>query len=398
MGSYFIPLVTLPYLTRVLEPEGYGRVAFVLVGMSLLMLLVDYGFSWSGTREIAACRTDRQRVSVIFAGTWAAQWCLVAGAAILLFATVAMSATLRADSVLYAVGFLQVIGNVLFPMWLFQGLEQLKVAAMIQLLSRLGTLPLMVLLVRSPEDLAGAVAFHAVGPLLSGILAVVWLMRTRTVKWQWPNRAGIVGALRVGADMFLGKAAVAVYTAAVPLVLGALAGPAQVGYFVLADRVRNLVQSLLAPISQALFPRLSFLFRTDATQGQALLRRSALITLGIAGAAGVAVFTLAEPIVELLAGLDYAPAATVMRWMAFVPLAVAMSNLLGVQVMIPKGMGRPFSVILSGGALLSIALMYSLIGTARAVGAAQLVLIVEAAVAGAMLVYLGTRKRRNVST
>jgi len=394
VGSYLVPLVTLPYLTRILGPEGFGRVALVLAGMSLLMLLVDYGFSWSATREIAANRTNRQRVSAIFAGTWAAQWWLLVGAGVMLSIVVAASSSLRTDVALYAVGFLQVFGNVLFPMWLFQGLEQLRTAALIQLSSRVATLPLVFLLVHSPDDLVGAVAFYALGPVLGGILAIAWLIRTRTIGWQRPDSASIVGALRVGADVFIGKAAVAVYTAAVPLVLGALAGPSQVGYFALADRARNLAQSMLMPISQALFPRLSFLFQNDAPQGRALLRRSAVILVGIAATASALVFALAEPIVQLLAGGNFATAVMVMRWMAFVPLVVAISNLLGVQVMLPKGMHRQFSIILVGGALLSIVLMHPLISSAQAVGAAQLVLAVESAVAVAMFVYLVARKRR----
>lgn len=393
-GGYLIPLITLPYLTRVLGPQGYGKVAFVLVVMSLLMLLVDYGFSWSATRQIAANRNDCQRVATIFSETWAAQWWLVSGAALLLAAALATSAPLRTAWPLYAFGFLYVIGNVLFPMWLFQGLERLKMAAVIQLLSRLVTLPLVFLLVRSPDDLVGAVVFQVLGTLLGGILAIAWLFLTKTVAWRRPDRTGIVGALRVGADVFVGKAAVAMYTAAVPLALGALTGPTQVGYFVLADRVRNLIQSLLAPISQVSFARLSFLVQADAAQGQALLRYSASVTLGFAGVAGALMFLLADPIVYLLAGGEYAVAATVMRWLAFVPFVVAVSNLLGVQTMIPKGMSRPFSVILVGGALLSLSLMHPLISAAQAVGAAQLVLTVELAVSIAMLGYFAMRKAR----
>ena len=75
--NFIIPLITLPYLTRTLGVEMFGKIAFVQVVMTFASLFTDFGFSWSATREIAAVRHDRAKVAIIFSANWAAQWLLV---------------------------------------------------------------------------------------------------------------------------------------------------------------------------------------------------------------------------------------------------------------------------------------------------------------------------------
>ncbi len=65
LSNYAIPLITLPYLTRVLGPEAYGKVAFAQVLMAYFILLTDYGFSWSATRKISAHRAERAYISEV---------------------------------------------------------------------------------------------------------------------------------------------------------------------------------------------------------------------------------------------------------------------------------------------------------------------------------------------
>jgi O-antigen/teichoic acid export membrane protein len=94
-----------------------------------------------------------------------------------------------------------------------------------------------------------------------------------------------------------------------------------------------------------------------------------------------------------LGGIGFAQGATVLRWLAWVPCVVAVSNLLGVQVMLPRGLNRPFTLILGMASMLSLALLYPMIDHGGAQGAAQLVLLVECVVTGAMALYLWRKWR-----
>ena len=208
IANYLIPLITLPYLTRVLGIEAFGKVAFVQVVMQFCILLTDYGFSWSATSQIAANRTDRSFVSRTFMATWTAQWLLVLLALLILTICTMTVPLLKQDASLYLLGFLLIIGNVLFPMWLLQGLERLKEAAVIQLSSRLVTLPLLFILVTSPADTQMAVLIIGLAPTTSGIVSLFWINRVRLLDWQLPDRQDIAASIKAGGGLFMSKVSI----------------------------------------------------------------------------------------------------------------------------------------------------------------------------------------------
>ncbi|HMN13848.1 MAG TPA: oligosaccharide flippase family protein [Bellilinea sp.] len=340
ISNYAIPLLTLPFLTRVLGPEAYGKVAFAQVLMAYFILLTDYGFSWSATRKISAHRTNTAYVNQVFLGTWIAQWLLAALAAVLCALVVSLSDRLRSDALLYAAAFTAVIGNALFPVWFLQGLERLQEVAALQLISRVLALIPLFLLIRQPSDAPLVAAIQGGGVMLGGILALAWMNHQKLARWQWPGWRPVGQELREGLTLFGSRLSISFYTTLVPLVLGWVAGPVAVAHFALADKLRSAAQSLIGPISQALFPRMSHLFATDKAAALRLLKRSALAIFLLAGSVSAVLWLMADRLVMLLAGPEFLPAAAVLRWLAFCPLAIAVSNLYGVQVLIALGRHR----------------------------------------------------------
>lgn len=388
MGNYVVPLLTLPYLARTLGVEPFGQVAFVQVVMTFAILFVDFGFSLSTTRHISTCRDDNLAVSKAFFSTWLAQWLLLVLAAVVLFVVVAMIPVLRGQASLYLWGFGLVLGHVLFPIWLFQGLENMKAVAWVQLVGKLVSLPLLFVLVRTEADGASALGFFSVTSVLTGALALVWIVRNKLVVWYRPSFDDVLGVYRQAAVLFFSRVSISFYTALVPLVLGAVCGPAQLAFFNIAEKVKTLVQSMIGPVSQALFPRMSLLYQTNVYEANALARKTAWGVTILSGMVGGLVWLCADQILVVLGGDAFVEGALVLRWLAFVPCVVALSNLLGLQVMLPRGQNRAFALILSGASALSLLVIYPLIQTNQAIGAAQLVLLVESVVTLAMAVYV----------
>ncbi len=393
LGNYLVPLLTLPYLTRVLGAEGFGRVVFVQTVMSFLILWVDFGFSWSATRHISEHRHDANEVTRSFSVTWLAQWFLLLLAALVLTILVVWVPVLNKDAWLYVWGFGVVVGQVLFPVWLLQGLENMRLVAMLQLASKVLPLPLLFWMVSSADDVALTLGFFSLVSLLAGVLSMLWIVRQGLVGWQWPTWLELVGALRSAGVLFLSRLSISLYTNLVPLVVGLVAGSAQLAYFNLADKVKTLVQSLLNPVSQALFPRMSLLFKTDQAAAWTLLRRSAVGVLLLSALAGSCMFVGADVIVHILGGEDFDQAVPLMRWLACVPLIVALSNLLGVQIMLPLGMNKVFTAILAGASMVSVVLIYPMVLAGQALGAVQLVVLAEVLVTLSMAGYLWRSRR-----
>ena len=388
IANYLIPLITLPYLTRVLGIEAFGKVAFVQVVMQFCILLTDYGFSWSATSQIAANRTDRSFVSRTFMATWTAQWLLVLLALLILTICTMTVPLLKQDASLYLLGFLLIIGNVLFPMWLLQGLERLKEAAVIQLSSRLVTLPLLFILVTSPADTQMAVLIIGLAPTTSGIVSLFWINRVRLLDWQLPDWQDIAASIKAGGGLFMSKISISLYTQLIPLLVGVIAGQTAIGYFSLADRARRAVQSLLLPLSQAMFPRMSHLFSSNPDKANDMLKISYQLTLLVSVSASLGLWFGADLIILLLGGEGYEPAADVLRWMAFIPVVVGLSNIFGTQIMIPNKMTSAFNWILAACALLGLVIVGPLVLSLAEIGGAIALLITEASVTLLMLLVL----------
>jgi PST family polysaccharide transporter len=388
ISNYVIPLITLPYLTRVLGAESFGRIAFAQVVMTYFVLVVDFGFSWSATRNVAANRHNPSEISRIFAATWAAQWVLVFIAALAAVVVVALTDRLRPDAPLYAAAFITVVATALFPIWFLQGVERLQVVAVLQLLTRsLGLLPIF-LLVQQPNDAIWVLIIQGGFAMLAGVLSLWWMHRQSIVAWCRPSWQEVRSALLEGGALFGSRVSISLYTALVPLVLGWVAGPVALAHFNLADKLRSAAQSLLTPLSQALFPRMSYLVSQGGDAAYTLIKRSALAVAVIAGSASVTLWLLAEWLVLLLGGPDFAPAAQVLRWLAPLPLVIGLSNLLGVQIMLPHGLNRVFNAILTSAAVISLLLIWPMALHLGAPGAAQTMLLVELWVTGAMTVTL----------
>jgi PST family polysaccharide transporter len=244
------------------------------------------------------------------------------------------------------------------------------------------------LLIQHPQDAVWVLLVQGMGAIVGGVLALYWMHREALIEWRPPTWAATLAALQEGGALFGSRAAISLYTALVPLVLGWLAGPVALAYFNLANQLRSGAQSILTPISQALFPRMSHLVGTNADEAYSLVQRTGIAVMLVAGSASVALWALADSLVFLLGGKDFLPAADVLRWLAPLPLAVGLSNVLGTQVMLPHGLNRPFNIVLLSAAGLSVALLWPLVSNFMAIGAAQTILIVEVWVTTAMAAFL----------
>lgn len=377
LSGYIVPLVTLPYLTRVLGPEAYGKVIYAQVLMTYCTMIVDYGFSWSATRKIAVGRADRKLVSSAFLGTWLAQWLLVILSGLCTAAVVLLSHRLYINASLYAAAFTLVIGDALFPIWLLQGLEHLKLVALLQLTVRALTLIPIFTLVTRPSDAIIVLLINGGSTILIGIVSLVWISRKCFIDWRRPSFHEALRELRDGFPLFTSRLSVSFYTIFVPLALGWFAGPIVLATFQVADKLRSTAQSMLSPLSQALYPHVSLLFATNRDAALSVVNRSVLLIAILASLGGILLFTFSNPIITLIAGHQFARSASVLRYLAFVPLIVGLSNMFGVQIMLPNGMNWLFNTILIAGGILGILVIIPFVITLQATGAALSVLLIE---------------------
>ena len=386
--KYLLPLITLPYLTRVLGPQSYGKLSFIQILMQYFIILTDYGFSWSATRNIASKRDDINKVSEIFATTWVAQAILALFALLVLLVLMAFIPLIRQDKLIYFGGFLAVIGNVLFPLWLLNGLERMREIMVLNVGSRLILLIPLFIFVSSPDDMIWAVCITSSSTIFAGIISLIWIRYTGIVYWQRPNFIDVLQTLREGSMLFISKASISVYTTVIPLILGAIAGTTVLGFFNLADKIRTAAQSILNPISQALYPRMSCLFANAQKDANIIIKWSLIATVLISGTTSAILWIFSHWIILFLAGESYLSSVVLLKWVAFLPLIIGLSNVFGVQVMLPNHHTSAFTRILIVASIVSFIIAIPLIFYKKELGAAITFFITECFVTFSMAIYV----------
>jgi O-antigen/teichoic acid export membrane protein len=197
-----------------------------------------------------------------------------------------------------------------------------------------------------------------------------------------------VRALRDGWHLFVSTAAVTLYSNTNVFLVGLIAGNLQAGYFAAGEKVVRGVLSLLAPVTQAIYPHVNALAARSRAEALRFIRRSIRWIGGLSLLASLALLWLAPLIVTICFGHASGTSVTVVRWIALLPVIVALGNVFGVQTMIPFGLARQFSWILVVAGVLNVAAAIPIIGRWGAPGAAVALLGAETFVTVTMLTVL----------
>ncbi|BDA12993.1 putative O-antigen transporter [Aeromonas caviae] len=390
--SYLIPLITLPYLVRVLDPVGYGSLGFSLAIVQYCCMLTDYGFNLSATQQIAVHRDEKHKVSKLF---WSVLCCKV-GMAMLSVLAVSIAVyfvpKLNDLSLIIYSGLLMVLGNVLFPTWLFQGKEKMGWIAISNITARLLAIPLIFIFVNKPEHAYIAALISSLTIILASCIGLYFVWRQKWVVWYQPTLADLSEVLRDGWHVFISSAAISLYTTSTTVILGFISGPMAVGYFVAADKLRQAVLGLITPFFQALYPRVNATMAKSRLEGFLLIRKILKWQSIFTFALSLVMFITAPLMISLAYGEQYDAAVPVLLLMAWLPFVIGLSNVFGMQTLLVLGYKETFSKILMMAGLIHVVLNLPLTYYNAEVGAAISVLLTEIIVTTMMLVVIAKKE------
>jgi PST family polysaccharide transporter len=379
-----LPLLTVPYLARTLRPAGWGLVVFAQSFGAWLGIVMEYGFDLSATREVARERDDPAAVARVVSGVQGAK-CLLA----ILVVTGALAASMLVpvfrEHRIYLFWAAVAAGVQGFsPFWYFQGTERMRAPAMLEVCTRTISVAGIFLWVRFPGDGWMVLALQALTNLVCVGVATTWMYRRVPFALAGPRRAW--ETLRASWGLFLFRSAGAVYTLANSFVLGLLATAQAVAYFGGAEKLVRTAISLLMPVSQALYPRVSHLMRNDREGGKRLVRVGLVAVTGVGLVVAACIFVTAPLVVHVLLGPGYEPAIPILRALAPLPLIISAGTVLAVQWALPVGLDRPAYLIVMAAGVVNVTLAVAFTRAFGAIGMAYAVLVAETFVVGSLLV------------
>ena len=386
--NYAAPLITVPYLVHALGPAQFGLLSFAQALALNFDLVTDYAFNLTATRSIAAAREMAGEVSRVFWSTLFAKCLLMLGSGIVLALLVAIVPSLRHTSALYAASFLLVIGTTVFPMWLLQGLGELKLAAISSAVARALTIPALLIWVREPEHYVRAAIIQSSVQIVAALLVLPILWKRAHIHWHQPSITDFFDAYRGGYLLFVSDYALFLCNSSVYLILGFTVAKTELGYFSAADKLIKAATSAITPFTQVLFPHITAL-KVQSREAAVRVMRKGFFSLGIISSMISLVTLVFSGIVcRLLLGPAFLPSVQILRLLSPMPLLLGLMAALGTNTMVVLGMDRSISRIFLGGAAMGIPVNLVLCWALGARGAAIASIATAAAMVVAMIMTL----------
>ena len=384
IASYIIPLITLPYLVRTLGVEGFGYLGFSLAITQYAILLINYGFDLSATSAISKCRDDKNKVSEIFWNVLTIRLLSFLVSSLLIGLAAVISETISDIIHILFATMSFALGAALFPQWLFQGKERLGLVSIARVISQVLTIPLLFAFVSGPEDVWIAALISGASSLVISIYALVLVYKRGWVVFTFPQIRTLMQQLVEGWHIFISTAAISLYTTSVTVILGFISGPINVGYFVAADRVIKAVLGLYGIVSNAFYPRVNAVVEKSKIEATRLVMKLGKLVSLIAFVCSLGVFILADIVVDILFGSEHQITANILQILSLLPIVISISNLMGIQILIPFGYKKEFSKVLIIAGCMSLILLVPSVYFYAEYGAAVSVILTEILVTGLM--------------
>jgi polysaccharide transporter, PST family len=341
--TYALPLLTFPYLARVLGPSGWGVVVFSQAIGDIIACVVEYGFDISASRETSRHRSEPGHLSQLISGVLGAKFLLalvcIAGALLSRRFThhIAPSPALFWASTIW--GVCQGINM----LWYFQGMERMRVASALEIGGKVAATLSIFILVHKPEDGWKVMAAQCVGCIVSHGVTVV--LAYREVGFCWPNLASVRQSLRLGGSMFVFRAVESLGGSLYRLVLGAVAPVAALGEYAGAERLTRVFQQGMWPVNQALYPKMTHQASNNPRQARKTVRLSMIFLGSIGITFGLMMYFGAPLFVRLILGPAFHNSVPVLRVFAlWIPL-VALTTVIVFQVLLPNHLDRSFNFV-----------------------------------------------------
>lgn len=377
---YILPVIILPYLFRVIGPAKFGLIAFAQAFIQYFMILTDYGFSVSATKEISIHRHRHHKVSEIFSSVMMVKLALAFISLVILGCAVYFIPKFRQDWLVYLLSFGAVLGYTIFPVWLFQGTEKMKHIADLNIVGGIVSAILIFVFVKGPEDFLLVPLIISSILIITGIWAQYIAFSQLGVSFRFPGYKSVRAQIAAGWDIFISNVAINAYTTTRIFALGLLTNNTITGYYSIAEKAAGLCQTFpLASFSLALFPRLSKVYHKSKARAYEFMRRIQMITINISLLCLPLIFIFAEKIIRFVFGGHY-PAAVLSLRILLVGVFLVASNAFRVQFLLVCGKTNLYSRIHVGAAMVGLPLIFLLTSAFSYTGAAIAAVLIEAGI------------------
>jgi polysaccharide transporter, PST family len=337
-GNYILPLIIFPYLVGALGMEGYGVIVAAAAFINYFVVFTDYGFNLTATREIAMNRNNQSKINEIFSAVIFTKITMLIISFILLTLFIFTFENIQAEWDVYLATFLVVIGSILFPIWYFQGIEQMKYITFINLSGRVLSVLFIFLFVKDHTDYFLAALIQSLGALIPGFISFLIILKKFNVKFVQVKLIDIVGQLKEGFSIFISGVSILSYTSYNTIIIGVISGSKEAGIFSVAMKLILAIVSLTQPVLQTFAPQLSVKFKESIEIGRSATFKLGKYLIGFNILVSLGIIIFIEPLINLVFGDLSKEVIFYTKILSVLPLVTVVAYLLINVLMLNEGL------------------------------------------------------------
>ncbi len=352
--TYVMPLISLPYLSRVLGVEKFGLVFWAQACIQYFMLITEYGFNWSASREISIAKNDQNKISEIFNSVMGVKFILICICFIILSILIFFVPKFHKEWILFYLTFFMVIGNAIYPVWYFQGIEHMKYITFLKIVSQSIFLILIFVFIKNPENYLYVALLNSLGFMIAGIISVISAQKRFGLKLYIPTWIAVKKEFKNSFEYFTANIANTIYTNTNSFILGIVASPLLVGYYVAAEKIFWAIHMLTSPIATAIYPQIS------KNKNIKLYKKIFYPTIFAMFLISVFVYILSKQIILIFYGNEMLEAYKILRIFCITVLFSSISGLIGYPLLGAMGYSKVVNRSLPVAALVHIIMLSTL--------------------------------------
>lgn len=374
----FLPLVTTPYISRVIGAEGVGIYSYTYSIANYFILFAMLGLSNYGNRSIAAVRDDKTKLSETFFNIYGLQ--LVTTTTMVILYLVYTIFFVSDNLEIAYIQLVFIISTMLDINWLFFGLEQFKLAVVRNTIIKILTVLSIFIFVKDSNDLGIYTLIMALGTLVSQMM--LWPFMKRYIIWIKPTFKGIRSHLKPNLILFVPVLAISIYKIMDKIMLGTLTSTMQVGYYENSEKIINIPTSIISALGVVMLPRMTNLIATgDSESFKKYIEISLKFVMFIAIGSTVGLIAISPNFIPLFLGDEFTNCIMVVSLLSVTVLFISWANVIRTQYLIPRKKDSIYIKSTLLGAGINVIANLIFIPSYGAVGAAIGTILAEASVA-----------------
>lgn len=375
--AIILPLITTPYLSRVLGAEKIGIYSYTLSITTYFILFGSLGVAMYGQREIAYVQNNLAKRSKIFFEIFFMRCITLSISLFVFYLTFCVNGQY---SLYYKILVLEIIANMIDISWYFQGLEEFKKTVTRNIIVKIISVACIFLLVREQSDLDKYFIIYVLSTFLGN--GSLWFYLPKFVTRVKMKELEVAKHIKSTIVLFIPQIAIQIYTVLDKTMIGVIiSDKTEVGYYEQAQKVIKLLLTLATSLGTVMIPRISATYSNgNINKVKEYMNKSFMFIMMLACPLMFGLMSIATKFVPVFFGAGYDKVVPLLCIISPIIIFIGLSNVIGMQYLLPTKQQNKFTLSVIIGALVNFILNFILIKHYKAIGASIATVMAEFAV------------------